>query len=258
MLRRFRMSFFAFVALALALPTLAAAEPVASLPAIQPTQSARFEVANAFNGAAFIVGRGEVIAPDAIHYVLRTVPAEGEAEESFEVVIIDGQVYYRQNDAGEWNVDFASGPVLDPAAEQIAGAEAAGPLERIGSVEIAGVPTEQYQVLASNNGTATRPYATADWFIGQTTPWLYQSQITEYNTDPEFGDYRLESVIRTFDHGDPSIKITAPDGVDVAPIRGPVPWSLAARPNVGQILASPTSAAAAWRDALLFRKGIVR
>lgn len=130
-----------------------------------------------------------------------------------------------------------SGEVLNPVIELIAGAEEAGPIERLGSVMIDGVATDQYQILAGD--PADPPFTTADLWIGQQRNYLYQSQITEHGSDPDFGPYRLETVVRAYAFDDPTISITPPDQAETEPIKGPVPWAVAPRATLTTAQVSP-------------------
>lgn len=247
MLRPIRFLLLTLLALLLVLPAAVGAEPVASLPATAPSTSARFEVAVALNGQPFVVGRGEVITPSRMHYVLRSIPFEGDSEQSIELVIYDGRVYAREND-GAWEMVVVSGEVLNPVDELVQGAESAGPIERLGSVTIDGIVTDQYQILV---GDATEPpFVTADLWIGQERNYLYQSQVTEYGEDPDFGRYQLATVARAYAFDDPTITITPPDGAEVQPIRGPVPWSVTARGRVTAAQVSPLGLKP-WRTSLI-------
>lgn len=216
-------------------------------PPLRP-RPARFEIANVLNGEPFIVGRGEVIAPNRMHYVLRSIPSSGVPEASLEVVIYDGRVYVRENDAGLWEAALLSGEVGNPVAELITGAESQGPVDRLDSVTIDGVVTDQYQIVIGD--PAQPPFATADLWIGQQVNYLYQSQMTEHGEDPDFGPYQLATVVRAYAFDDPTITITPPDRVEVAPVRGPVPWSATTRGNLTAAQVSPLGIKA-WRASLL-------
>jgi hypothetical protein len=237
MIRPVRFLLLALLALLLTLPAAVSAERVASLPAFAPSSSARFEIANAINGDAFVVGRGEVITPRRMHYMLRTVPFPGEAEESIEVVIYDGRVYFRENDGPRWTAQLLSGDVINPVVELVQGAEEVGPIEQLGSITIDGVVTDQYQILVGD--PADPPFVTADLWIGQQRSYLYQSQITEHHSDPDLGSFRLEIVARAYAFDDPTITITPPNPADVDPISGPVPWSVAPRARLTTAQVSP-------------------
>lgn len=250
MTRPVRGLLLALFALLLALPAAASAERVASLPAAAPSTSARFEVANAIDGEAYVVGRGEVITPNRMHYVLRTIPFPGEDQESLEVVIYDGRVYFRENDAEEWSAELLSGEVVNPVTELVDGAQEAGPIEQLGSVTIDGVVTDQYQILVGD--PADPPYVTTDLWFGRQQRYLYQSQVTEHHNDPDFGAFRLETVVRAYAFDDPAIMITPPDQATVAPIAGPVPWSVAPRATLTAAEVSPL-AASTWRTQQLQR-----
>lgn len=233
----------------LVLPVAVSAERVASLPAVAPSTSARFEIAEAFDGEAYVVGRGEVIAPNRMHYVLRTIPLTDEPQESIEIVIYDGRVFMRENDAERWEAEILSQPVDNPVATLVEGAEQAGPIERLGSVTIDGVETDQYHILIDNE--SERPFTTVDMWIGQQTSHLYQSQVTEYRGDDEFS-YQLETVVRAYAFDDPTIMITPPDPATVDPIRGPVPWSFSSRGALTAAEVAP-HALTSWRDGVLQR-----
>lgn len=248
MLRPARFLLLTLLALVLVLPAAVTAEPVASLPATAPSTSARFELALAINGQPFIVGRGEVITPSRMHYVLRTVPMADEPAQSIEVVVYDGRAYARENDTGPWQTELMSGEVLNPVAELIAGAESAGPIERLGSVTIDGVDTDQYQILVGDR--AEPPFATADLWIGQQRNYLYQSQVTEHGDDADFGPYQLATVARAYAFDDPTITISPPDRAEVDPIRGPVPWSFAPRGKLTAAQVSPLGLQA-WQASLI-------
>ena len=237
----------ALLLLLVALPTAASAERVASLPAIVPVTSVRFEVAEALDGVAYIVGRGEVIAPHRMHYVLQTIPDANEAPESVEVIICDGLAYLRHNDDELWQAQLVSGPINDPVAELVAGAESAGPIEALGSVTIDGIVTQQYHIVIDD--AQERPFTAADLWIGEQTAHLYQSQVTQYRAA---GDqlFQLETVVRDYALNDPAIAIAPPDPGSVGSVRGPVPWSLAARGPISARQLSPL-ALHSWRDRIL-------
>lgn len=247
-MRPFRRPLLALLLLLSALPALASAETVASLPAITPSTSARFEIAEAIDGQPYIVGRGELMLPSRMHYVLRTIPTADEPEQSLEVVIFDGRAYVRENDAAQWEAQLLSGDVTNPVAELVAGAEQEGPIERIGSTTIDGIATDQYHILIGNE--QERPYITADLWIGQQSSYLYQSQVTRYRGEGDFL-YQTETVARAYAFDDPTIMISPPDPATVGPVRGPVPWS-AASGKLSTAQLSPL-ALKLWRGQILQR-----
>lgn len=237
----FRCSLLALLMLTL-LGTTAAAEE-SSLPTLRPTARARFELALAVNGQAYVVGQGEVIAPSRLHYVLRLLPLDDEPAQTLEVVIYDGRFYIRENDSDEWYVERYSGAVLDPTNELAVAAAGQGAITHVGSVTIAEEPTDQYQIFAGDRAAAQPPFTVYDLWVGQTLRHLHQAQISEYERGRDGSLIRAETISRSYAFDDPTIEIQRPVGPNIPPPSGPVSWLGMPRADLFQTLGSPLQTA---------------
>ncbi len=145
MLKRYRMVLAAMLLALVVLPA-AAAERVDALPAVKAYTSSRFEQLLTINDMPFIVGRGAMESNNRMHFVLRTVPMFGLEESTLEIVVYDGTMYTREDADPQWYIEDAAVPIVPPSGDTPAEANLPFPVTRIGAVNVAGVPTDQYQI----------------------------------------------------------------------------------------------------------------
>lgn len=205
---------FACVVLLLAAVSPAvAAERVDKLPDIKPSMSGRFDLALALNDQAFIVGKGEVASPTRAHFVLRALAiAPGMRESTIEIVEYDGKTYSRE-DNGPWVEETEAdlpvsapggGAAVDPSVD-VGDAS----IMSMGTVEVAGVATDQYQIWINQQGEG-QDYFKLDFFVGRQVNYLHKMQVTAVGTDPTLGELKIETVIRLYDFDDPNIVVGPP------------------------------------------------
>jgi hypothetical protein len=204
MLKRFRIPLIALLLTLIVLPA-AAAERVDDLPEIKEISSVRFEIADVLNGELFIAGKGEATAADRMHYVLKSIPFGNEPQEVLEVVVYDGKVYTRENNDTQWYLEDegdVSSLTHNAMANEI-------PVSKIGSMSIAGVMTDQYQVWLAGDG-GDIDHIALDFWIGQQMNYLYQEQISIIGNDPDLGELKLEEVTRYYDMDAANIYVGPP------------------------------------------------
>jgi|GEM_PF-3118940 len=217
MLKRGWFLLLALPVVLLAIPA-AAAERVNSLPAVEPTMSGRFELALVLNDQPFIVGKGELASATRAHFVLQSVPLAGEPVETIEVVVIDDTIYTREGDDTQWYVSTQTNiPVAQPGADPEVDI-AAAPISMIGTKDIAGTPTDQYQIWIAEKGAKGSDHIALDFFIGRAVKYLHQYQVSIFETDEQLGQLKLETVVRSYDFNDPSIVVNAPENAIPAPV----------------------------------------
>lgn len=205
--------------LALLAPDVQAAQTVRTLPPVKSFVSARFEVAPmVVNGLPEMVGKGEIESPARAHLVLKTLPLNGQAEKTVEMVLYDGTTYVREDTNAQWYIDkqeVCCVPAADQSLEH--GIEPFGTLAaitKIGSAAISGAPTDQYQVWFGR--AASDPpgldHITIDFWIGQQINYMYQVQVSFYGADPKRGPTKGEFVQRFYDQDAANIVIRPPAG----------------------------------------------
>jgi hypothetical protein len=209
MLKRGRFVLLGFLLLALVLPA-AAEERVDRLPNVRAAMSGRFDLALVLNNQPFIVGKGEVVGSSA-HFVLRTVPMAGERVATLEVVIHGGKIYTREDASSQWYVESSTEDIpIDAPASQPEVDVSAAPVTSLGTKNIAGTPTNQYQIWIAGENANTSDHIALDFFIGQQINYLYQYQISIFSTLEEVGQIKLEEVTRLYDFDDRSIVVGPP------------------------------------------------
>lgn len=220
---RFR-TLLALVLFLVAVIPAVAAEQVERVPAIRQIERARFEIAITVDGQPALIGRGETIVPNRQHYVVLELDENNDVVTKREIVIVEGVLYVRENDSDVWETQIYTLPFNDPTIEISAPAFDASPALFLGSTEIAGVAVDQYRAIfdADEQGNAT---ASIDVWIGKQQNYAYQAQTFELQRFSSGQTTRVEFVSRSFDFNDPTIQIGKPQGPNIAPIQGPVPWS---------------------------------
>lgn len=228
MLRRLR--FPLLLLLLFMFVTPAFAQTIDRVPEVRPVERSRFEIAITLNDQVAIVGRGETIVPNRQHYVLQQLNESGEVAAVQEVVIADGVLYSRENESETWQISLYSQPLNDPTIDFVAIVMELDSATLVGSTEIAGVPVDHYQVIGNTdpNGNPTDIF---DLWIGKQANYLYQSQYTQIETLASGAQNRVAYVSRSYDFNDPSIQVSPPQGENVPPISGPIPWAA----RIGQL-----------------------
>lgn len=195
-----------------------AAERVTAVPPVTSFISARFEVAPmVVNGRPVMVGRGEMASPSRAHLVLQTLPGSGQREQTLEIIVYDGTTYVREDTSPQWYVESTRDVCCIPPADQSADSvvEAFGTpaaVTKIGSMPIAGAPTDQYQVWFGRvaEDPPSLDHITLDFWIGQQINYVYQLQVSFYEVDPELGSIRGAFVQRFYDFNASNIVVRPP------------------------------------------------
>ena len=213
MLKRYRMAFAAVLVALVVLP-VAAAERVDALPAVKAYNSGRFEQLLTINDIPFITGRGEMESNNRLHYVLKTVPMEGLAESTLEIVVYDGTMYTREDDDTQWYIEDANVPIVPPSGDIPAEANLPFPVTKIGTVNVAGTPTDQYQIWIQDDPMGD--LMKYDLWIGQQMNYIYQDQLSLVTSDPDLGTLTLADLARTYDFN-ADIKVGPPANAKVRP-----------------------------------------
>lgn len=213
MLKRYRMALAALLLVLVALPA-AAAERVDSLPAVKAYNSSRFEQLLTINGTPLIAGRGEMESNNRLYYVLKTLPSAGLDEETLEIVIYDGTMYTREGSDTQWYIEDRNVPLVPPSGDSPADASLPFPVTRIGTVNVAGTPTDQYQIWIQDN--ALGELIKLDLWIGQEKNYIYQEQLAIVTNDPELGQLTLADLTRAYDFDAP-ITVGPPANAQVRP-----------------------------------------
>ncbi|HYF65958.1 MAG TPA: hypothetical protein VD886_24225 [Herpetosiphonaceae bacterium] len=213
MLKRYRMALAALLMVLVVLPA-AAAERVDALPAVKAYNSSRFEQLLTINGIPLITGRGEMESNNRLHYVLKTVPSSGLDEETLEIVVYDGTMYTRENADTQWYIEDSDVPIVPPSGDIPAEANLPFPVTKIGTVNVAGTPTDQYQIWIQD--AAMGDLLKFDLWIGQQMNYIYQEQLAIVTTDPELGELTLADLHRAYDF-DAAIKVGPPANAKVRP-----------------------------------------
>jgi hypothetical protein len=198
-----------------------AAERVEKLPDIKPSMSGRFDLALALNEQAFIVGKGEVASATRAHFVLKALPvAPGGRESTIEIVVYDGKTYTRLDNNPQWTEESqtdipVSAPTGQPAVDHGVDLSNA-PISSIGTTEVAGTATDQYQIWI-NQQADELDYFKLDFFIGRQDRYLHKYQVTAVGMDPDLGELKIETVVRLYDFDDPNIVVGPPTNVAPRP-----------------------------------------
>ncbi len=195
-----------------------AAERVAKLPPVKSFTSARFEVVPmVVNGQPVMVGKGELASPTRAHLVLKTLAADGQREQTLEIVLYDGKTYVREDTSTQWYLETKRDVCCIPPADQSLEAAVAqfgtpAALTKIGSMPVAGVPADQYQVWFGRAAQDPRSldHITLDFWVGQQVNYLYQLQVSFYQTDPQLGAVKGELVQRFYDLDAAGIVVSPP------------------------------------------------
>lgn len=213
MLKRYRMALAALLMVLVVLPA-AAAERVDALPAVKAFNSSRFEQLLTINGIALIAGRGEMESNNRLYYVLKTIPSSGLEEETLEIVIYDGTMYTREDTDPQWYIEDSNVPIMPPSGDIPAEANLPFPVTKIGTVNVAGTPTDQYQIWIQDN--AMGELLKLDLWIGQEKNYIYQEQLSIVTQDPDLGELTLADLTRAYDF-DAAIKVGPPANAKVRP-----------------------------------------
>lgn len=206
-----RLLLFAVAALLLC---LAAAPPAAAqgnaLPPLRLITSARFEHAALDDGRVVVVAQGYKESRERFYLAVQNFTTGNTTE----VVLYDGRAWTRLNDEPAWrpaNVGLVRAIV--PTADVLLLYD--GPLAALGPSDVGGAPTEHYQIWGDGGigDPAQVGFTKVDFFVGPENRFLYQFQIgrTAPRRDGE-GTRVLTTVVRFFDHNDPSLKVTPPPG----------------------------------------------
>jgi hypothetical protein len=200
-----------------------AQERVDELPPIRSFTSSRIDMAITAQGQTFAVGKGLIENPNRVYFVFKTIAIGDLPESTLEVVVYDGAVYTREDEDPQWYVQEDGLPVNPPTTGQPTAIPPEIPITLIGTVDIAGTPTSQYQLwIDENTGAADATggvttdsgldYLTIDMFIGQQINYLYQLQATVYADDPDLGQVSLGATIRFSDIDVGGLVVTPPTG----------------------------------------------
>ncbi len=227
MLKRYRMVVLALLLALVVLPA-AAAERVDTLPPIKSYNSARFEQLLTINTMPLIVGRGEMESSDRMYFVLRTLPFVGMDESTLEIVLYDGTMYTREGGDTQWYIEDTNVPLALSSDDM-------PPVTKIGTVNVAGTPTDQYQIWIQDDPMGD--LLKLDLWIGQAQNYIYQAQLLIMTNDPDLGELTLTSLERFYDF-DAAIKVGPPANAKVRP--NPTTLASFSRQNRGlNTLAAP-------------------
>lgn len=232
----YRHRFILLVLLLLTTMPAVAAERVDTLPAIKEFTAVRFEIALFQNGRPSIVGKGELTNANRAHFVLKTLPSSGLEPATVELVTYDGTVYSRMNDSTQWYIEGSTTQV-GPPNTSTAVSDVPGTLSLIGPVDVAGTPTNQYQVWMP--GSSGEDHTALDMFIGQQASYLYQLQLTAFT-----GADNVALTYRFYSFDDGTISVAVPAGAIRRTSSLPSPLKLASYHGPLSTLAVPLGALA--------------
>jgi hypothetical protein len=127
--------------------------------------------------------------------------------ETIEAILYDGVYYVRQNDDTQWYIE---GEVTAPLPDNALPVEddlTDLPITLIGAADVAGVPTDQYQIWFNfDDGSVI----TLDTFIGQRTPYVHKLQLNAYST-PDDTLALLSFIYRYYDFEAEDIAVYRPE-----------------------------------------------
>jgi hypothetical protein len=197
----------AFAVFLLLVTPSAAQTRVDSLPPTAAFDKARFEFVLTFFGEPVAVGRGAIDGPNRLHLTLKTVDLPDLPTETIEAILYDGVYYVRENDDPQWYIeDDVSAPLPDTALP-VGDDSADPPITLIGAADVAGVPSDHYQIWFNlDDGSVI----TLDTFIGQRTPYVHKLQLNAYST-PEDALALLSFIYRYYDFEAEDIAVFRPE-----------------------------------------------
>ncbi len=182
-----------------------AAEPVSALPEVKAPTSGRFDFALAINQQVLGYGKGEFTGT-AVHAVF----VDAQQDQLIELVLVGDQLFLREGVEPRWlgtRLDVQDVPIAGPATPTLPDEGLA--ITNVGTAEVGGVPTTQYQIsidpaqLAAVSGAETGALpnttglneAKVDLFIGANDTFLRKVQLTAQVPDPQLGNVTLEAVL---------------------------------------------------------------
>jgi hypothetical protein len=194
-----------------------AAERVTTLPEIKPVRSGRMDLALAINKDVLIHAKAEFI-DDRLH----AVAVDTKGNQVIEIVVIGNRIYLRQNTDTRWQATTVE--IDDPGDVPVPGVPELPPFEELftiydlGTVEVRGVPTTQYQAqvdpAAIGAPNSTDFAFNLNVFIGIADAYLHKFQATILDTtfdEPAL----LETPLDVYDFNQPIVVgAPAPELVD--------------------------------------------
>ena len=210
---------------ALVLPAIAA-EQVAHLPRVKGFSSGRIDSVLTVNGQILAVARGELASPTRFHAVVKTYPMSGipevgnVPETTYEVIVYDDALYYREGDDTQWYVEEGGGGVnasADAIPDAVAGLEELGPITRLDAVPIADTTADHYQIWIGPPDDVDVPandslnHIAIDLWIGQQVSYLYRFGVSIVGTDPQLGPLQGVFLSQLSDFDDTSIVVGPPE-----------------------------------------------
>ncbi len=194
-------------AFALLVVPAAAQTRVDALPTTAAFEKARFEFILTLFGEPVAVGQGVIDGPDRLHLTLKTLDAPDLPAETIEAILYDGVYYTRENDDLQWYIEGELAAPLPEDALPIDAELPELPITLIGAVDVAGVPTDHYQIWFNfEDGSVI----TLDTFIGQRTPYVHKLQINAY-VDPDDTLALLSFAYRYYDFEAEDIAVYRPE-----------------------------------------------
>ncbi len=243
MLKRMRVALVALLVMVTSL-SAAAAERVDSLPAVKAQSSGRSELLMQISGEPIMVAKVEQENPNRAYMVIRPIGVLSDID-LVEMVMYDGTLYSRTGLETQWYIEATGLPEAAPIEDLPATPTGDVPVTHMGAMQIAGAPTEQYQIWL-NSDTAGTTYLKFDLWVGVEANYLHQMQLGLYSNDPDFGGLALEIVQRSYDF-DSSIKVYAPANAIEREIDSGLVGLSYATPEANLLLAPfTTNAARTW------------
>jgi hypothetical protein len=203
------MRLFTVLALLTLLVVPAAAQTrVDTLPQTAAFDKARFDFVLTLLGEPVAYGKGVIDGPNRLHLALQTVETPDIPRETLEAILYDGVYYTRENDDPQWYIESEVTAPLPEDVLPIENVLAEAPITLIGAADVAGVPTDHYQIWFNfEDGSVI----TLDTFIGQRTPYVHKLQLNAYLT-PEDVVSLLSFGYRYYDFEAEDIVVYRPEG----------------------------------------------
>lgn len=181
------------------------AEPVTVLPEVMTPTSGRFDFALAINKQVLAYGKGE-FTTTGVHAVF----VDEQQGQLIELVLVGDQLFLREGAEQRWlgtRLDVQDVPIAGPATPTLPDEGLA--ITNVGTAEVSGVATTQYQIAIDPAQLAAVPGAGADalagsaglneakvdLFIGTNDSFLRKVQVTAQAPDPQLGNVTLEAVL---------------------------------------------------------------
>lgn len=194
-----------------------AAERVATFPEITPVRSGRIDLAFVVNKDVLLHAEGEFI-DDRFHVVAVDV----QGDQVIEVVLIGNRIYLRSNTDTRWQATTIEvddpGDVPLPGGGQIPPVEDLYTIYDLGTVDVRGLPTTQYQaqidVLQLGAPDNVNNAFNFNLFVGAADAFLHKFQATILDSSLE-EPILLETPLDVYDFNQPIVVgAPAPELVD--------------------------------------------